>query len=175
MIKHAIKSGATLGAIGIVITLLLYIINPAALAIWWLGIVILIIFLGLLVFFGFQFRKEEGGYLSFGKAWMYSFQLLIVAGLISTLFNIILYNVIDPQLPEVIADVAVQNAEKMMQRFGMPADQMDEALEESRKSTIDRFTAVGQIKSFAWGLIFYAIVSLITGLILKKKKPEETI
>ena len=110
--------------------------------------------------------------MSFGKAWVYSMQVFIAAGLLSTIFNLLLYNVIDPELPEMLADQSVENAESMMRNFGMPEDQMDEALEKTRSDTLDRFTVSGSVMGFLWGLIIYAILSLITGAIIKKKEPE---
>ena len=113
--------------------------------------------------------------MAFGKAWMYSFQLFVVAGIIGTIFNILLYNVIDPELPEMIANQAVENTESMMERFGMPEDQLDEALEKTREDTLNRFTVTGSLVGFLWGLVMYAIFSLITGAIIKKAEPEEEI
>ncbi|MEP1033779.1 DUF4199 domain-containing protein [Ekhidna sp.] len=171
MNNHAIKSGLMLGVIGIVLTLLIYIVDPTFLVSMWM-LLFFLIFIVLVSYFGIQHRKEIGGYMAFGKAWIYSMQLLVVAGIVATIFNILLYNVIDPELPSMLADQSVENAEAMMSRFGMPEDQMDEALEKTRTDTLDRFTVMGSIKGFLVGLIFYAILSLITGAIIKKKEPE---
>ncbi|WP_420575903.1 DUF4199 domain-containing protein [Ekhidna sp.] len=171
MNNHAIKSGLIVGVIGIVLTLLIYIVNAALLVSMWM-LVFFIIFIGLVCYFGIQHRNEIGGYMSFGKAWVYSMQVLIAAGILSTIFNLLLYNVIDPELPSMLADQSVENAESMMRKFGMPEDQMDEALEKTRTDTLDRFTVSGSLMGFLWGLIVYAILSLITGAIIKKKEPE---
>ncbi|MEQ6166772.1 MULTISPECIES: DUF4199 domain-containing protein [unclassified Ekhidna] len=171
MNNHAIKSGLMVGVIGIVLTLLLYIVNAALLVSMWM-LLFFIVFLALVCYFGIQHRNEIGGYMSFGKAWVYSMQVFIAAGLLSTIFNLLLYNVIDPELPEMLADQSVENAESMMRNFGMPEDQMDEALEKTRSDTLDRFTVSGSVMGFLWGLIIYAILSLITGAIIKKKEPE---
>ena len=172
MNNHAIKSGIMLGVISIVLTLLLYLVDSTLLAQWWVGIGILLISIFLVVYFGIQHRKEIGGFMPFGKAWIYSIQLLIAAGLISTVFNILLYNVIDTELSGIVANQAVENTESIMRNFGMAEDQMDEALEEARTGTLDRFTVSGLLVGFLWGLIVYAILSLITGAIIKKKEPE---
>ena len=172
MNNHAIKSGLMVGVISIVVTLLLYLVDPTMLAAMWVGITIFVVILALVAYFGIQHRKEVGGYMAFGKAWVYSMQVFIVAGILGTVFNILLYNVIDPELPGIIADKAVENAESMMRNFGMPEDQMDEALDKAREDTINRTSVVGSLTGFLWGLIVYAILSLITGAIIKKKEPE---
>ncbi|WP_421764480.1 DUF4199 domain-containing protein [Ekhidna sp.] len=171
MNNHAIKSGIIVGVIGIVLTLFLYIVNAALLASMWM-LLFFVVFIFLVCYFGIQHRNSIGGYISFGKAWAYSMQVFIAAGLLATVFNILLYNVIDPELPELLADQSVENAESMMRNFGMPEDQMDEALEKTRTDTLDRFTVTGSLVGFLWGLIIYAILSLITGAIIKKKEPE---
>ena len=171
MNKHAIKSGAIVGVIAIVLTLLIYIVKATLLVSMWMMLLFLL-FIGLVAYFGIQHRSEIGGFMSFGKAWVYSMQLLVVAGIFGTIFNILLYNVIDPELPTMLADQAVENAESMMRSFGMPEDQLDEALDKTRDDTLDRLTVAGSIKGFFFGLIAYAILSLITGAIIKKKEPE---
>jgi len=174
MNNHAIKSGLIVGVISIILVLLIYLINPALMASMWMFSLVLVS-IALTAYFGIQHRNEEGGYMDFGKAWMYSFQLLAVAGIVGTIFNILLYNIIDPELPETLADQAVSNTEAMMGRFGMPEDELDDALEKTRQDTLDRTTVTGSLKGFLWGLIMYAVFSLITGAIIKKKEPEEDI
>ncbi|NQZ77368.1 MAG: DUF4199 domain-containing protein [Ekhidna sp.] len=99
-------------------------------------------------------------------------QVFVVTGLLALVFNILLYNVIDPELPELLADQSVENAESMMRNFGMPEDQMDEALEKTRTDTLERMSIGGQLQGFGIGLIIYAVLSLISGAIIKKKEPE---
>ena len=171
MNNHAIKSGLIVGVVGIVLTLVFYLIDPAILGSMWM-LLLLVFFLFLVCYFGIQHRNEEGGFMSFGKAWGYSMQLLVIAGIVGTLFNILLYNVIDPELPGIVADKAAENAEAMMRRFGAPENQMDEGIEKARQDALDRTTVVGALTGFLWGLIFYAIISLITGVIIKKQEPE---
>jgi hypothetical protein len=82
----------------------------------------------------------------------------------------LLYQVIDPALPSVLAEQSVENTLEMMESFGASADSMSaEQIDEMRNSISDGFSLMGQIKSFGFALIFYAILSLITGAILKKK------
>jgi hypothetical protein len=38
-----------------------------------------------------------------------------------------------------------------------------------KQDTMNNFTVMGQIKAFGIGIIFYAIIALILGAILKKK------
>ncbi|MEQ9465912.1 MAG: DUF4199 domain-containing protein [Ekhidna sp.] len=172
MNNHAIKSGLITGVISIVLSLLIYIVDPTIFAIWWLMLLLMLFYVGVITYFGIQHRNQEGGYLSFGKSWVYSFTALVSYSIVGTLFSILLFTVIDPELSEIVTDAVVEKSEAMMRNFGMPDDQLDEALEKTRNDTLERFTIAGSLKGFAWGLVANAVLSLIAGAIIKKKEPE---
>lgn len=172
MINNAARSGVLVGVISIVVALLIYIIDATLFIKWWLGLSLLVINLGLISYFGIQYRKEIGGFMSFGEAFKYSILVFIVAGFLGTFFNVILFNVIDPELPELLTDASVEQTEKMLNSFGTPDDAKDEALQKVKEDTPASFTPLGQLKNFGIAIILYAIFSLITAAIIKRKEPE---
>ena len=171
--QHAAKNGAILGAISIIISLLVYVVDATIYADWWYGLLLLVISLGYISYSGIQFRNEIGGFLSFGKAYVHGFIAFCTAGLIGILFQILLFQVIDPDLVNILIDASVENTAAMMEKFGADPDSMEEALDKVREDMPDRFSAVGQLKGYGIALIFYAIFSLISGAIAKKKDPSE--
>jgi hypothetical protein len=171
LFKHALKSGAIIGGIGIAITAILYVVDLSLLANLKVGIVMILVFLGLVIYMGINYRKEAGGYLSYGKAFQHGYVTLLVSGFISTLFQILLYHVIDPSIPGALTDISLEMAEEMMAGFGMSGDQLDKAMEQARIDTPARFTVVGLLKQFAWGFLIYAIISVITSIFVKKNEP----
>jgi hypothetical protein len=173
--QHALKWGGIVGVISIALTGIAYAVDYSYLADWKFGIFVLLLFLGLTIYGGINFRNEIGGFLSYGKAWQHGFVLMVVSGLISTCFTLLLYTVIDPELPAKLTEVAMENAEKMMERFGMPADQMDKALEDAQVRTENQFKPMGLIKSFGIGIIVYAVIALVTAIFVRKNPPEEAI
>jgi hypothetical protein len=87
-------------------------------------------------------------------------------------FMILLYEVVDPELPKIITNKALENTEAMMESFGAPADKIDEALDQMESDMAGKFTA-GGILSGSWVYILTSsIFGAIGGAILKKKKPE---
>lgn len=172
MNNNAIKSGLIIGVISIIVTLLMYLIDPTLLASMWAGLIIFVIIISLVAYFGIQNRNEEGGFMTFGSAWIYSMKVFVIAGIIGTIFRVLLFNAIDPELTEIVVDAAVENTEAMMQNFGAPEETMEQGIEDARVRTEESLTVMGNIKGFAWGLIFYALFSLITGAIIKKNEPE---
>ena len=165
----AVKIGMYIGLIVVIFTLLMYVVDVTLLASFWVGIAILVLFVGAILFAGFNFRKENGGYLEFGAAFQFSFITLVVCGLISTLGNILLYHVIDPQLPEFLVETQLESMLAMMDSFGAGDNMTGDQLDETRQGLEVNYTLSGQLKSFGTGLILYAIFALIIAVIIKRK------
>ncbi len=172
MNNHAIKSGLIIGVIGIILTLVLYIVDPTLFAKWWLMIILGTLNLVLITIFGVKYRNEIGGLMSFKDAYLYSIITMVLMVLVSTIFSIVLFTVIDPGVSETVADAVADNTESMMRNFGAPEDGMDEAIEKAREDTIDRFTVVGMIKGAGIRVLINLIFCLIIAAIVKKKEPE---
>lgn len=172
LLNNAIKHGGILGIISIAMTLVFYVVDYSLLASWKVGLFSFAVFLGYGIYAGIGYRKEIGGYISFGKAFQHGFLTFAISALISTIFSILLYAVIDPELSQKVTDAAVQNAEEMMEGFGMTGDALDEAIEKTRKNTAERYSTAGMAMGYLWALIGCAIFALISGVIVKKKEPE---
>lgn len=170
--KNAIKPGIYFGLISIILMVLIYLIDPTLIIKWWFGLLMIPVSIAIVCYFGIEYRKSQGGYLPFKDAFIFCLSVFIISGVLSTLFNLLLYTVIDPGLPELITDATVEQTEQMMISFGAPEESIDPALEQVREETPKRFSAIGQLKTFGWSLIGYAVFSLIAGAIVKKKKPE---
>ena len=175
LFQHALKWGLIVGAISIALTCVAYAVDYALLANWKFGIFVIVLFIGLAIYAGINYRGETGGFIVYGKAFQHAFIMMAISGLISTAFTILLYTVIDPELPAKLTDVAIENAEAMMKNFGMPEDQMDKAMEDARKRTENQFSVSGLAMGYGIGLIIYAVLSLITSIFVRKNPPDEMI
>lgn len=168
--QAAIKPGLTIGLVSLAITFVAYFIDATLLGSAWFGLVAIVVFFVLMIYFGKEYRNELGGFMSFGTAFNFSFIAIVISGLVGLIGQILLFQVIDPSLAGVLADQAFETQMSMMERFGQDPDTMDPTLLEAMKtSTADSFTLAGQLKNFGIGLIVYAIIALILGAILKKK------
>jgi tetrahydromethanopterin S-methyltransferase subunit G len=172
LVQHAIKFGAIMGGIGFALTLLLYAVDYSLLADWKVGLLTFAVYIGIVIYGGINYRNQIGGFMPYGKAFQHGFIALAFGGLIGVIGNIIVYTVIDPELPQKVADIAIENTEKMMERFGAPADKIEESMAQVREDMPKKFGAVGQLIGFLWGLIIYAIIAAISGLIVRRNKPE---
>jgi len=173
LVKHAIRWALICAATSIVLTILLYAIDYTLMVQLKFALTFLLIYLGITIYGGIDYRKSVGGFLSYGKAFQHGFFLLAISGLIATIFGLVLYHVIDTELPQKLTDAAVDNTRAMMESFGAPEDKMDEALEKARVDTAARFTVIGQLKGYIWIVVVSAVMALITSLFVRKNQPVE--
>jgi hypothetical protein len=169
-IQSAVRPGVILGLVSLVLTYVAYFIDSSFLASGYFGLVVLVLFFALIIYFGKEYRKEVGGFMSFGTAFNFSFFAILISGVIGLIGNMLLFQVIDPSLPQVLGDITFESQLEMMENFGASPDSLaPEVLDDMRETSASNFTLVGQLKVFGFGLISYAIIALILGAILKKK------
>lgn len=167
--QAAVTPGLVAGLLLTVITFLLYFVDYELMGSGWLGFLSLLLYVGLIIYFGIQYRKENGGYLSFGKAYQFSFFSLLVMLAITTAGNLLLFLVIDPGLPEKLADIGIANAMEMMDSFGVGDSMSSEQIDEMRLGILDGYTIGGMVKGAGIMIVFYAVLALILGAIIKKR------
>jgi len=170
VMQNALRMGVILGVVSIILSLIFYLIDPALFAKWWLNLSILLGVIIAVVVIGINYRKSIGGFMSFGDAFKHGFIILLTFGVLSGAFTILLFQVIDPDLKTVVIDASIEQTTAMMENFGAPEDSIEEALEEAEVSMEESFSLIGQLKGQLWAIIFYAVLSLITGLIVRKQE-----
>lgn len=168
--QHSIKWGVILGLISIILTLIIYLIDVTLLAKSGVGLVSLAISIGVIIYAGRDYRSKIGGYMPFKQAFMHAFVVFVISGFLAILFNILLYNVIDPDVVPILVEAQMENAMQAMESFGGGSTEMMDGMAQGIK---DGYTVTGQAKGFLWVLIFYAIGAAIIGAINKKKNQEE--
>lgn len=172
LVKHAVKFGSIMALISIIITVLIYVVDYTIMANMWFGLCLFAFFIGYVIYAGINYRNSIGGFLAYGKAFQHGYIVMVLCGLITSIFSILLYTVIDPNLPENLTAAIVENTEAMMQKFGAPQESIDTELDKMREEMPARFSALGVAKQFGWGLIINAVIVAITSLFVKKKEPE---
>ena len=64
----------------------------------------------------------------------------------------------------------IKKTVEMMQKFGGKAADINMMVEEMQKT--DSFGLWGQLKGFAFSIILYSIIGLITALIVRRERPQ---
>ena len=172
LLAHSLKWGSIIGGINVIISLLIYLMDVSLFASIKLSVVLFIINISLVVYAGLAYRKSLGGFADFKTLLFALFLIQAVCGGIGVMFQVLLYNVLDPTVPEQITEASMETTENMLNFFNLPQDDIDEALEDAESDINDSLTTVGSIKAyFLPGFIIYLIIALIIAAIIKKNKP----
>jgi hypothetical protein len=123
----------------------------------------------ILVLYGFQLRKKNGGYLSFKEAIQFTFMSYVIAGVVIGIGTYILFNLVDPNLTRKSFDVATEKLKKMTAGSG-DQDKLNEQIRKLREGSTE--TGVKDIfLGTGIGWIWDFVVSAIISFIIRKEKP----
>jgi Protein of unknown function (DUF4199) len=122
----------------------------------------LIMFAGLLVG-TLQYRKANGGYLSFGEGYKAGILMTLIIAVISTISLAIFLQTHPGFMDKILAQTQAMYVNK-----GMSSDQIETAMSYARKFTSP---AVMTLFGFIGGILTGAIVSLLSAGISIRKKP----
>jgi len=118
----------------------------------------------ILIIYGFQLRKRNGGYLAFREGLQYSFASYVVVALLMAIGTYILFNLVDKELTQKTFDAAIGT----MKRMGMTEEEIEKVAgkkEELKTGIATIFLGTGM------GLIWDFVVSLIVAVIIRREKP----
>ncbi|MDX5449205.1 MAG: DUF4199 domain-containing protein [Bacteroidota bacterium] len=168
--QNGMKFGGIIAIISIVYYLLAYVMDESLFVTpyqWLLRIGYLV----LLIIGVTQARKAMGGYISFRDA----FSTYMIGALINILATFVvtslLYYVVDPELPERIKDLSIQQAVDMAESFGAPPEQIDQIIEKSEEQAAERMGFTSQLMGVAFSIVGNAILALIIAAFFKKVPP----
>jgi|SRR6185436_12233130 len=169
--SYFIRQGIIFSLINILLTLVIYFSGPDFIANHYILVPVFLLLLAIVypIIITIQYRKANGNVLLFKDAYKISFFMLAVSGLITAIFGIILYHVIDPDYPRLIVERLTEKITEMMASAGLSEEKIQEALDKQNLS--DKFTIKGQITSYLYSLVFYGIFSLIVAAVAKRS-PE---
>ena len=168
--NHGLRYGLFLGAAGVVIYLLCYIIDIKLLFSSWIGFANIGLIIAATILAVRAERKAQGGYLEFGEVVLTSLGTILVSTLITVAFTYILYNFIQPDLAQKGKEIVMSNAEQMMVKFGAPQSQIDKAMEDMEAQDFSQ-TPLAAFKALIATVAIGLVYSLILGIIMRKKRP----
>ncbi|MGB1449777.1 MAG: DUF4199 domain-containing protein [Flavobacteriaceae bacterium] len=164
---HIIQYGLLLGGVSVVFALMLFFLDmhyTQESAVNWINWFITTAVLVLAII---NYRKSNEGFLSLSEALKLGLGVSVISALIAIAYTFVLTNFLDPDTIEKTLEIS-QN--KMLDEYPeMTQEQIDQAKEMQRK-----FSSIGVISTMIiiFSLLFGFVVSLISGLILKRNRPE---
>lgn len=165
--KHTVRYGILLGIVSIITVLVCYLINYKLL-VYQADIILFFVTFLMLVHAGLQLRKKRHGELSFFDALIHSFFIMLISGLVYSLFKFVLFDMVDPVLGEKLKEATLQQTIQWLDYFNASEDFIDSTLEEMR---VEETYGTSQIYRdyFSRSVYLGGGLSLIVALIVKKK------
>tara|TARA_B110001469_G_C9418770_1_gene213721 strand:- start:5 stop:535 length:531 start_codon:yes stop_codon:yes gene_type:complete len=167
----AINYGVYLGAITSLITIIIYGVDIDLFTAPWLGIVLFIIVVAFGAVSALNSRKLLGGFISFKQAFSSYFITIAVGTLMSSIVIIVIFTYIDPEAAIYLNEQVLIFTKETMERIGLPQEAIIAAIEEASEK--DNFSLGAQTQAFVFRLVFYAVIGLIVGLIVKKTDSKD--
>ncbi|MGO3182113.1 MAG: DUF4199 domain-containing protein [Aequorivita sp.] len=165
--KIALNYGVLLALLSIVLQVISYVLDVHIDRPWWLTVVQLLISVSVIVVGLKAFKTSNAGFLTLGQALKTGVAISLIAGIIAVVFNFIFINYIDPDF--IAKALEFSRVQMIEQNPNMSQEQIDNAMEISSK-----FMSPGVMSAFAVisTLFFGFIISLISGLIMRKNPPQ---
>ncbi|MCB0515084.1 MAG: DUF4199 domain-containing protein [Chitinophagales bacterium] len=165
----ALRYGLIAGLAGIILSTLLYFINPTFLFSYWILLLSMLIIIGIMVMAVSEGKKANRGMISFGDAFVIGLITFMVAAVVGNIFQYILFNFIDPSLIDLQKQMAINNTIETMKAFGADGETIDKTIEEIEKQDLSM-----SFKNVILGIlsagIFGAIIAAIVAAILKRER-----
>jgi len=161
-LKPGLLYGAIMGLIGILYSVLMYVMNIMFEG--WVGLVSFAITIIVLVFLLRAYRNEYlGGFAGYGRLVLMSLMIGLVSAIIGVLFNYLLYTVIDPDLLQKSLTITES---KLLDNPRVPENMIDSIMERTeRNMQPGRMAVTGLIA----GTLFPGVIGLIAAIFLKKE------
>ena len=165
--KYISQYGALLGGISVVFGLMLFSMDMHYQNETSTTIVSLVLTLGVIVFAQYSYRKDNEDFMSLSQGIKMGLGIGAVSGLINVAYFLVLSNVLDPEM--------------MNKALEMGMNQFLDQNPEASQDTINQVESMqekfsGPIISSSFliiaSLLTSFVISLITGLILKRNRPE---
>ena len=168
MKNAGVNNGVIIGLAGVALTMILYFISPKTMLSYadWLTYPIFIFFMWKAAN---DTKKANGGFISFGDALVPAIIATAIGALIIGLFRYVHFNFIDPTLPEVAKEIAMEALDKMGGFLGeTQIEAMQEALEEQ-----DMTQTLGKTgAAFLITTVIGSLIALIIAAVVKRDNPE---
>jgi hypothetical protein len=169
--KNGISFGIITGVVASLITATIYSIDLHLFTAWWVTVLSISVSIIIAIVLLTKTKKELNGVFPFKDAFTTYFISAVIGILISVIFNIILFNFIDPSAKDAIKEITIKYAVEMLQKFNTPASAINEAVKKMQES--DQFSIIELLKGSAFSMIFSALFGLLLALVFKSKSTQE--
>ena len=168
--RNGVTFGVLTGILSALITATIYAVDLNLFVSWWVGIVSILVYLILGIILLSKTKKEMNGLFVFKDAFTTYFICAVIAIAIGTVFNILLFNVIDPSAQDTLKEITIKNAVAMMQKFNSPAAAINEMIAKMKEN--NPYSVLQLLKGSVFSIVFSSIIGLIMAAFFKSKSQE---
>ncbi|POY41135.1 DUF4199 domain-containing protein [Flavobacterium alvei] len=169
--KNGISFGIITGVVSALLTTAIYSIDLNLFTKWWLGILMIIVYIIIGIVLLSKTKKELKGIFSFKEAFTTYFISAVIGILISVAFNILLFNVIDPSVKETLNEIVIKYTAETMQKFGAPSAAINEAIKKMQEN--NPYSTIELLKGSVFSIVGSSLFGLLLALIFKSKPSQE--
>ncbi|MET3027589.1 DUF4199 domain-containing protein [Flavobacterium sp. UW10123] len=169
--KNGVTYGVMIGIASALVTATIYAIDLNLFTAWWMGILGIVISLTISIILLSKTKKDLNGVFPFKDAFTTYFIAAVIGILISTAFNIVLFNVIDPGAKDTLSEIMIKYTVGMMQKFGAPAASINEAVAKMKET--NPYSTFELLKGSIFAMVISAIFGLIFAAFFKSKSTQE--
>lgn len=159
--KWTINYGLIYGLFAIVLTLGLYLANLSYES--WAALIAYALILGVSVFVISKRKSENGGFIELKEAFLSSFYVLLIGGIISIAYQFIHINFVDTDFIETLIEIQKQK----LVESGLSESQVRAGIESSKMFMTPMFIL---ISGFIGSVAIAALVSIIVAAVMQKKR-----
>jgi len=163
--KNGISFGVIIGVLSILFATLTYVFRLYTS--WWVGLLSFAVSIVLYCVLLSKTKKELGGVYSFKEAFTTFFIAAVIAVVVATLYNVVLYNFVDPGAKEIVKEETIKSTVKIMESMGTPNSAINEAVDNMQND--DPFSVSKQLLGAAIALAISCVLGLILALIFKSR------
>jgi hypothetical protein len=168
--RNGITFGVLTGILSALITATIYAVDLNLFVSWWIGVISISIYLVLGIVLLSKTKKELKGIFLFKEAFTTYFICAVIAILIGTTFNILLFNVIDPSAQDTLKEITLKNTIAMMEKFNSPPAAINDVISKMKDS--NPFSTIELLKGSVSSIVFSSIFGLIMAAFFKSKSQE---
>lgn len=169
--KNGVSFGVMTGILSALITAAIYAIDLNLFVKWWLGVIIMLVYIIIGIVLLSKTKKELKGVFSFKEAFTTYFISAVIGIAISVGFNILLFNIIDPSAKDTINEIVIKYTAETMQKFGAPSVAVSEAVKKMQEN--NPYSTIELLKSSVFSIGGSALFGLLLALIFKSKPSQE--
>lgn len=168
--KNGINFGIISGLVGVLVTAAMYAIDLKLFVNMWIGFSMLVIWIIIGVILLKKCKKENNGQLTFKEGFTAYFISALIGILISTVFNIFLFNFFDVEARDIVTNHLIDFQVGIMEKFNAPQSEIAKAVQKIKENS--QFSLKGQMYGLIQSIIGAIIFGLILAAIFKTKRKE---